>query len=121
MFENVDSGVANTGGSRNRVTNPGGSRIGFRGTEAIGGGTSAFFQIESNIGGVDGTTTGSWGLGSRNTGVGLQAALMLGDGRHGLKGGAKMHTWPGPPTKNPGYDATAPALARTGCAGSLGP
>jgi len=69
--ENVDSGVANTGGSRMRVTNPGGSLIGFRGTEALGGGLSAWWQIESNIGGADGTRQDVSTLGQRNTGTGL--------------------------------------------------
>jgi len=69
--ENVDSGVPNTGGSRGRVTNPGGSQIGFRGTESLGGGLSAWWQIESNIGGTDGTRADVSTLGGRSTGVGL--------------------------------------------------
>jgi len=69
--ENVDSGVSNVGGSRGRVTNPGGSLIGFRGTEALGGGLSAWWQIEQNIGGADGTRQDVSTFGTRNTGTGL--------------------------------------------------
>ena len=77
LFENVDpdtiDGPGNQNGSRWRVNNPGGSRIGFKGTEALGGGTSAWFQIESNISGTDGTSGGA--LGSRNTAVGLRGGF----------------------------------------------
>jgi len=70
-IENVDSGVPNVGGSRGRVTNPGGSLIGFRGTENLGGGLHAWWQIESNIGGADGTRQDVSTLGQRSTGTGL--------------------------------------------------
>ena len=43
------------------------SNIGFRGSEDLGGGLKAIFQIESAIN-ID---TGSGGLGSRNSNVGL--------------------------------------------------
>jgi len=72
--ENVDSGVPNVGGSRSRVTNPGGSLIGFRGTESLGGGLDAWWQIEQNIGGADGTRQDNSTLGTRNTGVGFNGS-----------------------------------------------
>src|SRR5437867_11473549 len=47
------------------------SRIGVRGTESLGGGLNAIFQIESNVSGDTGNSSGS-GLASRETFVGLQ-------------------------------------------------
>jgi predicted porin len=53
----------------NVVGSPGTFAIGFRGTESLGGGMSAIWQIEQGAGG-DGTgTTNTWG--SRNTFLGL--------------------------------------------------
>jgi predicted porin len=52
--------------SRSRVS-PSISNIGFRGIEPLGGGTSAFFQVESNA--QPDTGGGTWA--SRNSGVGL--------------------------------------------------
>jgi len=72
--EHVDSGVDNVGGGRMRVTNPGGSLLGFRGTEALGGGLSAWWQIEQNIGGADGTRGDVSTMGGRSTGTGLFGA-----------------------------------------------
>jgi predicted porin len=69
IFANIDPGTPNAN-SRNKVDNPGGSRIGFKGTESLGGGNSAWFQIESNIGPDTNAATNV--LGSRNTAVGLQ-------------------------------------------------
>ena len=55
--------------SRNAVSSPGSFFVGFRGTEALGGGLSAIWQVEQGAGG-DGTgTTSTWG--SRNTFLGL--------------------------------------------------
>jgi predicted porin len=53
---------------RTKVDNPGGSKIGFKGTEQLGGGNSAWFQIEQNVGPDSGGGT----FGSRNTAVGVQ-------------------------------------------------
>ncbi len=50
------------------------SRIGFKGTEDLGGGLKAIWQIESGLGGgTDGMGTGS--LGTRNTYVGLSGGF----------------------------------------------
>ena len=54
----------------NNVSSPGVFNIGFRGTESLGGGLSAIWQVEQNVGGGDGTgTSNTWG--SRNTFLGL--------------------------------------------------
>jgi predicted porin len=59
---------------RFRVGHTGGSFIGFRGSEALGGGLSVVWQIEQNIGGMDGTgTTNTWG--SRDSFVGLSGGF----------------------------------------------
>lgn len=70
-WEGVDGGgnAGQNAGDRNRVTNPGGTKIGFKGSERLGSGLTAWFQVESNIGGTDGT--GSNVFGSRNSAVGL--------------------------------------------------
>jgi|KBSMisStandDraft_5_1062788.scaffolds.fasta_scaffold21187_5 predicted porin len=49
------------------------SRLGVRGTESLGGGLNAIFQIESNVSGDTSNSSGS-GLASRETFVGLQGA-----------------------------------------------
>jgi predicted porin len=49
------------------------SRFGMRGTESLGGGLNAVFQIESNVSGDTGNSSGS-GLASRETFVGLQGS-----------------------------------------------
>src|SRR4030095_10901532 len=54
--------------SRGRVTSNS-SNIGFRGTEELGVGLKAFFQVESQVNVDDGTSSGFWA--SRNSGVGL--------------------------------------------------
>src|SRR4029077_2370081 len=46
------------------------SNLGFRGTEDLGAGLRAFFQIESAVNIDDGSSSGFWA--SRNSGVGLQ-------------------------------------------------
>jgi predicted porin len=47
------------------------SRLGFRGTEALGGGLTAIFQLEIGLGVDTGTNTSSTSLFSRDTFVGL--------------------------------------------------
>jgi predicted porin len=54
--------------SRGRVTSNS-SNIGFRGTEELGAGLKAFFQVESQVNVDEGTSSGFWA--SRNSGVGL--------------------------------------------------
>ncbi len=49
------------------------SRFGMRGTESLGGGLNAVFQIESNVSGDTGNSSGS-GIASRETFVGLQGS-----------------------------------------------
>src|SRR5947207_11143901 len=49
------------------------SRFGMRGTESLGGGLNAIFQIESSISGDTGNAASS-SLGSRETFVGLQGS-----------------------------------------------
>jgi predicted porin len=71
-FESVEATGAAAGQNfarRNRVTSNS-SNLGFRGTEQLGSGLSAFFQIESSVNIDDGTSSGFWA--SRNSGVGLQ-------------------------------------------------
>ena len=64
----------------NQISNPtvnrlssNSSRFGMRGTESLGGGLNAVFQIESNVSGDTGNSSGS-GLASRETFVGLQGS-----------------------------------------------
>jgi predicted porin len=60
-------------GNRMRIGQLGGSHIGFRGSEALGGGLSVVWQVEQNIG-LDGTGgTNTWG--SRDTFVGLSGGF----------------------------------------------
>src|ERR1700758_1205644 len=49
------------------------SRFGMRGTESLGGGLNAIFQIESNVSGDSGNSSSS-GIASRDTFVGLQGS-----------------------------------------------
>ena len=91
-FENVKaSGGAAPVSARNRVSNQA-SLIGFRGTEDLGGGLKAFFQLESGSTPDTGATVtcnttpcGATAIngtfGSRNSGVGLQGdfgSILLG-------------------------------------------
>ena len=78
-FENVraDGGTAAPVSSRNRVSNYGSSLLGVRGTEDLGGGLNAFFQLETEFRPDAAGTT----FGNRNSGVGLQGdfgSLVLG-------------------------------------------
>lgn len=80
-LENVKATGATAGSaqdlpSRNRVSSNL-SHVGFRGTEPLGGGTNAFFQVESNAPLDNGT--GTWA--SRNSAVGLNGnfgSVLLG-------------------------------------------
>jgi predicted porin len=76
------------------------SRIGVRGTESLGGGLNAIFQIESNVSGDTGNSSGS-GLGSRETFVGFQGTwgtfkmgkfLMPYDDLHPIFGNVPTYT-----------------------------
>ena len=71
-FESVEASGAASGQNfarRSRVTSNS-SNIGLRGSEDLGAGLKATFQIESAVNFDDGTTSGFWA--SRNSGVGLQ-------------------------------------------------
>jgi predicted porin len=70
----TDAGAPVLGhGARMRIGQIGGSHIGFRGSEALGGGLSVVWQIEQNIG-MDGTGgANTWG--SRDSFVGLRGGF----------------------------------------------
>jgi predicted porin len=89
--------ISNT--TTNRVSSNS-SRFGMRGTESLGGGLNAVFQIESNVSGDAGNSSGS-GLASRETFVGLQGSwgrvtlgkfLMPQDDLHPIFGNAPTLT-----------------------------
>jgi len=76
------------------------SRFGMRGTESLGGGLNAIFQIESNVSGDTGNASSS-GIASRETFVGLQGSwgrftmgkfLMPQDDLHPIFGNAPTLT-----------------------------
>ena len=71
-FEQVQAGGSTTPAAdipgRNRVSSNS-SRIGFKGTEDLGAGLKAWFQVEQGI------TADATGVGGRNTGVGLSGAF----------------------------------------------
>ena len=71
-FDSVDSAstTAGAGGSRNSKISSNVSRIGFKGSESLGGGTSAIWQIESLVN-MDNSGTNGNGFGTRNTFAGL--------------------------------------------------
>jgi len=75
-FESVKADGPTSVPARNRVSNQA-SRVGFRGTEDLGGGLKAFWQIESSAS----ADLGNSNFASRNSGVGLQGSwgtLLLG-------------------------------------------
>src|SRR5450755_1599148 len=76
------------------------SRFGMRGTESLGGGLNAIFQIESNVSGDTGNASSS-GIASRETFAGLQGGwgrvilgkfLMPQDDLHPIFGNAPTFT-----------------------------
>jgi predicted porin len=96
--------------SRNRVTSNS-SNLGFRGTEDLGQGLRAFFQIESAVNLDNGTQSGFWA--SRNSGVGLQGGwgqLLLGQ----WDSPYKYTTLRIDPTGNTGIAAYTGILGSTG-------
>jgi len=66
----AEGGSGTNFSSRSRVTSNS-SNIGFRGTEDLSQGLSAFFQVESQVNIDSGTSSGFWA--SRNSGVGLRS------------------------------------------------
>ena len=82
MFESVkaDGGTAAPIPSRNRVSDVGPSFIGVRGTEDIGGGLKAFFQMEYGFR-LDENNASGTPFSGRNSAVGLQGnfgSILLG-------------------------------------------
>jgi predicted porin len=65
------------GGGRSNVDalNSGASRIGFRGTEKLGGGMTAFWQCESDIRFLGGGATNNGSLCDRNSAIGLRGGF----------------------------------------------
>jgi predicted porin len=93
----VGTAAANTKDTTVNRLSSNSSRLGVRGTESLGGGLNAIFQIESSI---NGDTTGG-NLGGRETFVGLQGSwgkatygnfLMPMDDLHGIFGNAPTLT-----------------------------
>ncbi|HET7633673.1 MAG TPA: porin [Burkholderiales bacterium] len=78
-YLHADSGAGINSGDM--LFNPGGSKIGFKGTEDLGGGNAAWFQLEETFP-LDGEDA-SWT--SRNTGIGLK-------GHWGLFGAGQWDT-----------------------------
>lgn len=70
-LENVSGRQADGSNPRVWRLSSNSSRLGVRGTEALGGGLSAIFQIEQNVSGDTGNSSSS-GFASRETFVGLQ-------------------------------------------------
>src|SRR5258708_6560622 len=112
-FESVKATGSATGvnfPSRNRVTSNS-SNVRLRGTEDLGQGRRAFFQIESFAGFDTGTT---WGFGaSRNPGVGLRGGggqVFLGQWDSPYKSPTPRSDPPG----NPGTPASPGILGGTG-------
>jgi predicted porin len=78
LFGSIDEGIdylTNAGGSRLWAANAGKrspDRIGFRGQEDLGGGTSAFFRIETGFNSDAGTQSNATTFWNRFAGVGVQ-------------------------------------------------
>ena len=96
--------------SRGRVTSNS-SNIGFRGTEDLGQGLRAFYQVESAVNFDNGTSSGFWA--SRNSGIGLQSGggqVLLGQ----WDSPYKYSTLRLDPTGNTGIAAYTGILGGTG-------
>jgi predicted porin len=96
--------------SRGRVTSNS-SNIGFRGTEDLGQGLRAFYQVESAVNFDNGTSSGFWA--SRNSGIGLQSGggqVLLGQ----WDSPYKYSTMRIDPTGNTGIAAYTGILGGTG-------
>jgi len=74
-FYSQPNTAAGVGRSSVDALNSGASRIGFRGTEKLGGGMTAFWQCESDIRFLAGSTTTSGSLCDRNSAVGLRGGF----------------------------------------------
>jgi predicted porin len=69
----INDGMTNSGNSNNLVSNE--SRLGLKGSEDLGNGMSAVWQMEGNVGMDTGATTAAQ-LFNRNTYLGLSSASM---------------------------------------------
>ena len=69
-FDSTDNNPDGGSGSRASKISSNGSRIGFKGSESLGGGTSAIWQIESAVA-IDNSGAGQ-GFGTRDTYAGLK-------------------------------------------------
>jgi len=74
-FVNQPDTAAGAGRSNVDALNSGASRIGFRGTEKLGGGMTAFWQCESDIRFLGGSTQSTGSLCDRNSAVGLRGGF----------------------------------------------
>src|ERR1043166_3430795 len=79
----------NQGGlTKDVISNAGGSYIGFKGTEALGGGLNAWFQTEQTLDVSSGANAGGWA--DRNSAIGLAGSwgsVLLGNWDMPMKGG----------------------------------
>ena len=107
LYGRLNIDLENVSGRQADGTNPrvwrlssNSSRLGVRGTEALGGGLNAIFQIEQNVSGDTGNSSSS-GFASRETFVGLQGAwgtfkmgkfLMPYDDMHPIFGNVPTYT-----------------------------
>ena len=80
-FDSTDNNPNGGNGTRASKVSSNGSHIGFKGSESLGGGTSAIWQIETAVG-VDNSGATGQGFGTRNTFAGLKGegwgSLVLG-------------------------------------------
>jgi predicted porin len=99
-FEVVNGRQADNSNPRVNRLSSNSSRLGVRGTEALGGGLNAIFQIEQNVSGDTGNSSSS-GFASRETFVGLQGTwgtfkmgkfLMPYDDMHPIFGNVPTYT-----------------------------
>jgi predicted porin len=74
-FENTKSGAASTAFTTNKVQNDT-SRIGFKGSEDLGNGLKAIWQVESGVAIDDGSGTGSNVWAGRESFVGLSSSQL---------------------------------------------
>src|SRR5664279_3929968 len=107
VLKACSAGVTQAGDPNNFITNPtvarvssNSSRFGMRGTESLGGGLNAVFQLESNVSWDSGNSSGS-SIASRETFAGLQGSwgkatmgkfLMPQDDLHPIFGNAPTFT-----------------------------
>lgn len=74
-FSNQPDTAAGVGRSSVDALNSGASRIGFRGEEKLGGGMSAFWQCESDVRFLGGSTQSNGNLCDRNSALGLKGGF----------------------------------------------